>query len=63
MQSSETGLRSVTGNFLKFAGQNRLSDGSRLFANGNSIVARGGYSIIQALSCYSAKQAPEAQNR
>jgi len=57
MQSSETGLHSRTGNFLKISGQNRLSEAYQPLAIENSPVTQISYTIVQAPSCYSAKQA------
>src|SRR5258708_5980538 len=52
-----------TGNFLKISGQNRLLEDQRPLVIGNSIVIQSSYSSIQALSCYSAKQALETQKQ
>jgi len=52
-----------TGNFLETSGQNRLSHGSKPLVIGNSFLILGSYTAIEALSCYSAKQALETQKQ
>jgi hypothetical protein len=52
-----------TGNFLETSGQNRLSHGSKPLVIGNSFLILGSYTAIEALSCYSAKQASETQKQ
>jgi hypothetical protein len=52
-----------TGNFLKISGQNRLVKEREPLAIRNSNVIQDSYVIIQADSCYSAKQAIEARKQ
>src|SRR5258708_28464711 len=46
-----------TGNFSKISGQNRLSERLLAVSIRNSPVTQISYTIVQAPSCYSAKQA------
>jgi hypothetical protein len=48
-----------TGNFLKISAQNRLSRGLEPLVGRKSIEIQIGYTVVQAVSCYSAKQAVE----
>jgi hypothetical protein len=48
-----------TGNFLKISAQNRLSGGLEPLVAEESTEIQIGYTAIQAVSCYSAKQAVE----
>jgi hypothetical protein len=48
---------------LETSGQNRLSHGSKPLVIGNSFLILGSYTAIEALSCYSAKQALETQKQ
>src|SRR5207247_769818 len=55
--------RPITGNFLEISPQNRPPTSLWHLAPRNSTVIPVGYTIIQAVSCYSAKQAVEAQEQ
>src|SRR5258707_14950091 len=62
-QSSETGLQANNREFLEISGQNRLPMSLWRWPRENLNVIPVGYTIIQAVSCYSAKQAVEAQEQ
>src|SRR6266404_6052371 len=62
-QSSETGLQANNREFLKISAQNRLPMSWWRWPRENLNVIPVGYTIIQAVSCYSAKQAVEAQEQ
>jgi hypothetical protein len=55
--------KSITGNFLKIWMENRLSSRPSHVIVPNSIMIPVGYQVVQALSCYCAEQAFEAQHQ